>query len=85
MSAAVVVKLAEARAILGGERDRLRAVWDDRAGVKDRRLLLAMAGCTVAQAGLYARLSWCDLRPEVRADVAGGLRRFRAWAEALTA
>jgi len=78
---AAVVHLAEAWAILGGEYDPLRAVWDERATLKDRRLLLAMAGAAQAEAARWASVAWCDLRPEVRANITGGMRRFRSWAE----
>ena len=81
MSAAVVVRMAEVRAILGGVRDPLRAVWDERATLKDRRLLLAMAGASQVEAARWASMGWCDLRPDVRGNVIGGLRKFRGWAE----
>lgn len=82
MSAAHL-RLVECRAILGGERDPFRATWDEKASRSDRRLLLAMARATVAEAGRWSGLAWCDLRPEVRAGVVAGLRRFRGWAEGL--
>lgn len=77
----VRLKLVECRAILGGERDLMRVVWDEQATNKDRRLLLAMAG---QGAGMAARLSgrgWCDLSAELRVDISRGLARFRAWSE----
>lgn len=37
------LRLVECRKVLGGEYDPLRAVWDDYATLKDRRLLLAVA------------------------------------------
>ena len=77
MSAA---RLAECRAILGGEYDPLRAVWDEQATAKDRRLLLAMAGHVGSMASRLSSRAWCDLLPETRVAVAGGLRRFSAWA-----
>ena len=82
MSAARL-RLVECRAVLGGERDPLRVVWDEQTTAKDRRLLLAMAGRGVAQASRDAGRAWCDLLPETRADIAHGLRRWSAWAERL--
>lgn len=79
MSAAA--RLEECRAILGGERDRLRVVWDEQATAKDRRLLLAMAGHAQSMAGRLSSRAWCDLLPETRAAIAGGLRRWREWSE----
>ena len=75
------LKLVECRRILGGEYDPLRAVWDDCATLKDRRLLLAMAGVDsrVAASALAGKL-WEELKPEMRAAIAGGLRRWREWA-----
>lgn len=84
MNAAVVVRLADVRRILGGECDPLRAVWDEQASLKDRRLLLAMAGVSVTDAAAWVRLSWCDLRASVRGDVARGLERFKKWAKKVT-
>lgn len=80
MSAA---RLAECRAILGGEYDPLRAVWDEQATAKDRRLLLAMAGHVGSMAARLSSRAWCDLLPETRVAVGGGLRRFKTWAERL--
>lgn len=80
MSAARL-RLVECRAVIGGERDKLRAVWDEQATAKDRRLLLAMAGRGAAADARLAGLAWCDLRPELRCDIAGGLRKWRAWSE----
>ena len=76
-------KLVELRAIIGGQYDPLRAVWEEQATAKDRRLLLAMAGLGTAQAGLYAGRAWPDLPADTRAAIAGGLRRWKAWAEKL--
>lgn len=78
MSAARIVDLF---AVINGERDKLRPVWDQQATDKERRLLLAMAGATMAEANAWAGRAWCDLRPEVRGNIAGGLRRFKGWAE----
>lgn len=75
--------LAGCRAIIGGEYDPLRAVWDEQATAKDRRLLLAMAGHAGSMTARLASRAWCDLLPETRVAVAGGLRRFKAWAERL--
>lgn len=82
MSAARL-RLIECRAVLGGERDKLRPVWDEQATAKDRRLLLAMAGLSAPQAGMYVGRAWADLDPPLRVDIAGGLRRWAAWAEKL--
>lgn len=72
-------RLAEARAILGGVRDPLRLVWDDSASEKDRRLLLAMAGCVEPEFYLVGR-SWNELSAELRGKIRRGLARFRKWA-----
>ena len=77
------LRLAECRAILGGEYDPMRAVWDEQATAKDRRLLLAMAGSVASRAAIAAQCEWCDLPAKVRSDVIGGLRRWSAWAERL--
>lgn len=78
---AAVVRLAEARAILGGARDPLRAVWDDSANDKDRRLLLLLAGCANGfEQSTFAGKAWGDLRPEIRSRIRGGLAKFRRWA-----
>ncbi len=82
MSAAVVF-LAECRAVLGGERDRFRAVWDEKTTPKDRRLLLAMAGCSMTTAARCIGLCWSDLKPELRGEIKRGLARFKGWAELL--
>lgn len=73
--------LAGCWAIIGGEYDPLRAVWDEQATLKDRRLLLAMAGHAGSMATRLSGRAWCDLLPETRVAVAGGLRRFKAWSE----
>lgn len=84
MSAAgVVVDFAEYFAIIGGARDPLRAVWDEKASLSDRRLLLSMARATAGEALLWAGRAWCDLPAETRANIVGGLRRFKGWAERL--
>ena len=75
-----VVRLAEARAILGGVRDPLRLVWDDSASLKDRRLLLAMAGASEFEKGHLAGRAWGELSAELRGRVRLGLARFRKWA-----
>lgn len=74
------LRLVECRAILGGERDPLRAVWDERASRKDRRLLLAMAGVGAGESVRRAGVAWCDLPASMRGDIARGLGRFRDWA-----
>lgn len=81
MSAAL--RLVECRAVLGGERDPFRVVWDEQTTAKDRRLLLAMAGQSAPMAGHLAGRAWCDLRAEVRAEILRGMKRWRAWAERL--
>ena len=87
MSAPVEVsaRLAECRAVLGGERDKMRAIWDEELSLKERVLLLAMGRRAGPQADSLAERGWCFLPPEVRADVVGGLRRFRAWSERICA
>lgn len=77
------LRLVEARAVLGGERDELRAVWDEQATAKDRRLLLAMAGHSGPMVGHLAGRAWCDLNAETRGNVRRGLGRFKAWADRL--
>lgn len=81
MSAAL--RLVECRAILGGERDEFRVVWDEQATIKDRRLLLAMAGVTPGLASRQAGGAWVDLSPQLRGEIKRGLARFSAWAERL--
>lgn len=75
--------LVECRAILGGERDPFRVVWDEQATQRDRRLLLAMAGEPPGSAGRLSGRAWLDLRPELRAEVKRKLALFKAWAEKL--
>lgn len=77
------LRLVECRAILGGEYDPMRDIWDCQATVKDRRLLLAMAGRVATDAGRLAGRAWCDLPNDLRVAIAGGLRRWSAWAERL--
>lgn len=78
---AVRLRLVECRAILGGERDAFRVVWDDQATTRDRRVLLAMAGEPPQAAGRLAGRSWCDLSAHTRGEVVRGLGRFAGWAE----
>lgn len=80
MSAA---RAAECRAILGGERDPLRVVWDEQATQKDRRVLLAMAGCVASLVSRRISCAWCDLPAVVRGDIKAALKRYGAWAERL--
>jgi hypothetical protein len=75
--------LVECRAVLGGERDPMRAVWDEQATARDRRLLLVMAGESQAQAGRHFGYSWCDLSAHTRGEVKRRLREFSAWADKL--
>lgn len=82
MSAAHL-KLVECRAVLGGERDAFRAVWDEQATAKDRRLLLAMAGEPAGLAGRMAGRAWVDLSAELRGNIKRGLARFSGWADKL--
>lgn len=76
-------KIAECRAILGGEYSPMRAVWDEQATQKDRSLLLKMAGHAGSMATRLSSRAWCDLLPETRAAVEGGLRRWREWSDRL--
>lgn len=80
MSAARL-RLVECREILGGQRDVFRAVWDEQATQKDRRLLLAMAGESGFSIGQKSAYAWCDLSAHTRGEVLRGLRRFAGWAE----
>jgi len=82
MSAAHL-RLVECRAILGGERDKFRAVWDFQATTRDRRVLLAMAGEAPQAAGRLAGRAWCDLSAHTRGEVLRGLGRFAGWADKL--
>ena len=82
MSAARL-RLVECRAVLGGERDAFRIVWDEQATAKDRRVLLAMAGEPAGMAGRLAGWAWCDLSAELRGNIKAGLKRFSGWSERL--
>lgn len=73
--------LVECRAILGGEYDQLRVVWDEQATGKDRRLLLAMAGRQERSMAHLSGRDWAGLSVDDREAIRGGLRRFRAWSE----
>ena len=79
-SIGAVARLAEVRAILGGVRDPLRAVWDESATNKDRRVLLLLAGCSEFERAHYAGKGWGDLRAELRGRIRSGLKKFRTWA-----
>lgn len=79
--AAARARAAECRALLGGERDAMRAVWDAQATDRDRRLLLAMAGVSGLSVSIMAGRAWGDLKPEMRGAVRSGLARFRGWAD----
>lgn len=79
MSAARL-RLVECRAILGGERDAFRVVWDEQATAKDRRLLLAIGGESPQLAARLAGRAWCDLSAHTRGEILRGLGRFTAWA-----
>lgn len=75
------LRLVECRAVLGGERDPFRLVWDEQATAKDRRLLLAMAGEPSSVAARYSGRGWLDLSADLRGKVKAGLKRFRSWSE----
>jgi len=77
----VAAHLAECRAILGGVSSKLGRIWNDRASVQDRRLLLALSGRRGMVWTRLADLYWQDLPPEVRAQVAAGFKRFKGWAD----
>ena len=80
--AAVSDRLAECRAVLGGERSRMREIWDCEANDKQRRVLLAMAGRVQgAQVSLWASSSWVLLPDYLRSEIVCGMRRFRTWAD----
>lgn len=74
-------RLAECRAILGGVSSKLGRVWNVRASVQERRLLLSLSGRRGMVWSRLADLCWQDLPPEVRAQVASGMQRFKAWAD----
>ena len=76
-------RAAECRAVLGGERDKLRSVWDEQATQKDRALLLAMAGEPRAMSVRLARRAWVDLSPQLRSEIKRGLKKWSEWAERL--
>ena len=76
----VRLRLVECRAVLGGERDPFRAVWDEQATARDRRILLMMAGESQAQAGRHYGYAWCDLSAHTRGEVKRRLAEFSAWA-----
>lgn len=59
----------------------MRAAWDERATIKDRRLLLAMAGRVSEQANGLCGRQWGELTGETRAAIVGGLRRWREWSQ----
>lgn len=81
-----VIQLRQCWDALGcGENDPFRAVWDDRASAKDRRLLLSMAGASVTTAAVMVNRSWADLKPAMRGDIKRGLARFKGWAAKLEA
>lgn len=77
------LRLVECRAILGGERDPFRVVWDEQATARDRRLLLSMAGVAAGAASRWAGYAWCDLSPHTRGEVKRRLAEFSKWAEKL--
>jgi len=80
--ASVAERLAECRAVLGGERSAMRSVWDDSANDKQRRVLLAMAGRTEGgMCSMWAAQSWASLPEYLRSEIVVGLRRFRTWAD----
>lgn len=82
MSAARL-RLVECRAILGGEYDAFRTVWDEQATDKDRRLLLAMAGKNRAACQTLSGRAWVDLAPEARVEIKSAMRKWREWSERL--
>ena len=82
MSAARL-RLVECRAILGGQYDALRVVWDEQATDKDRRLLLAMAGKNRVSCQSLAGKAWTDLAPALRVEVKQALAKWREWSERL--
>lgn len=77
---AVRLRLVECRAILGGERDPMRAIWDEQATAKDRRFLMAMGGLSAGRIAGRSGYGWCDLSNDDRVAIVGGLRKFKAWA-----
>lgn len=76
-------RLSECRAVLGGERSRMRSVWDDEANDKQRRVMLAMSGRLgpSAHVALWASSSWVSLPEYLRSEIVCGMRRFRTWAD----
>ena len=76
----VRLRLVECRAVLGGERDPFRAVGDEQATARDRRILWMMAGESQAQAGRHYGYAWCDLSAHTRGEVKRRLAEFSAWA-----
>lgn len=80
---AIRLKLVECRAILGGERDPFRVVWDEQATAKDRKRLLLLAHESSHAAAWRAGYAWVDLPPDLREKVKSSLKKFAAWAEKL--
>lgn len=72
-------RLAEARAILGGQYSPIAHIWDEVAKSRDRRLILAIAGKNGPEWSQVADLEWRQLSPELRSGIVGGLRRFADW------
>lgn len=77
------LRLVECREILGGSYDPMRAIWNEHATLKDKRLLLAMAGRVNTEAANLCTKQWETLTGETRAAVHAGLRRWGEWAATL--
>lgn len=77
------LRLVECRAILGGERDPMRAIWDEGATARDRRFLMAMGGIAQDRIAGRSGFCWVDLSVNDRVAIVGGLRKFKAWAARL--
>jgi len=77
----VAAHLAECRAILGGESSKLGRIWNTRASLRDRRLMLVLSGQRARLGSGLADLPWHAVPPDVRSQVVDGMRRFKAWAD----
>lgn len=72
--------LAHCRSILGGEQSKTGRVWQ-KAGTRDRRLLLLLAGCRGVELSRLVAVEWSGLSAGLRSGIECGLRRFGKWAD----
>ena len=81
VSVSVSERLAEARAVLGGQRSGIGSVWDGRTTRRDRRLLVVMARGQAM--GRVLDASWSDLPADLRSDIVAAVGRWAGWARDL--